>query len=365
MRQPVDVDRVVDDERRRDRWVRWRDDHVRDAQLFIVQQVLHFGDQCHRDAGGAKDRQPIGGRASAEGRLQFGDQRGRVRRARFVFGETGVGEQIGAFGGDDQRVKLDHGAHHIELQQPPVRGFEEGAVRADRHARAIVALRHNGLHERRLGETGVRPDSVRQQTRVNAAALTGAFAAQKRRHDGGVQGNGGRVVTHAGDGHAGGRAGRADEIHQAAPRPPGDAVEALQLRIWPCLAVRGQRGVDHPLVQRREVFVPQIQRPSSWERLVRDIHIAIGNQAHEDIAPFPGLQVERDAALVAAVRHPAVVNRRLWAKGEARELAVRVAKPWSFDLDHAGAEVAEDRCRNRPGDPGADVQHLEAGKDQV
>ena len=88
---------------------------------------------------------------------------------------------------------------------------------------------------------------------------------------------------------------------------------------------------------------------------VLDHHVGGARQRVRDVAPGRRAQIDRDAALVAVV---ALEEARL-AIQERTPVPRQIAAD-RFDLDHVGAEVAEDGGAVRPRDVGAEVEDAHA-----
>jgi hypothetical protein len=81
--------------------------------------------------------------------------------------------------------------------------------------------------------------------------------------------------------------------------------------------------------------------------------VALRRQLPQQLASGVGGEVERDAFLVARLRQP---HQRIAALGAGAEPAQRVAGLRRLDLDHFGAELAEDGGAMRSRDEGAEIE---------
>src|SRR5439155_10111902 len=136
----------------------------------------------------------------------------------------------------------------------------------------------------------------------------------------------------------------------------GDPVEAAALPIGTGLAESRDRAVDDTRVDRAHVVVaePEAGRRARAEVLQDDV--GPGRQREPDRPAGGRLQVERDASLVAVVGH----EGRALAADLRRYRARVVADARPLELDHVGAEVAEQHGAVGPGELGGDVQYAQA-----
>ena len=100
---------------------------------------------------------------------------------------------------------------------------------------------------------------------------------------------------------------------------------------------------------------PMPQRSSVPGPEVLDHHVGVGGQGAEDLLALRGREVQRDRLLVAAEHLPPEADAVALRAVGARRVAARV-----LDLDHVGAEVAQHRGGERPGEEGGDVEDLES-----
>ena len=196
------------------------------------------------------------------------------------------------------------------------------------------------------------------------AALARPFAPVERGDDGAIEREAGRVVAHAGDGARGRRAGIGpDEVHQPAAGPVGGGVEAGLVGLRPGLAIGGQRGVDQPRVQRRQPLRRDAEPGPQARHGVGDEDIGGADQPVQHrlrVAAASGPARGR-----ACCGCPAPRGSRCspcgWP-GAVRQGAIGIAAR-RFQLDHAGAEIAEDRGRRWRRDIAGRVDHPEPGED--
>jgi len=168
--------------------------------------------------------------------------------------------------------------------------------------------------------------------------------------DGGVHRRRGRVIAHARHRHGQlGVAGRPHHVHQARSRPPGRGVEGGAIALGPVLAVRRQRPIDQPLVERHHVLGLQPQPLAHREGIVRDEDVGALDQLVQERSRLVILQVEGQALLVAGVERPEVVDD-VFGAAVLDQRAIGVALARGLDLDHPRAEVRHDRRRGGAGD---------------
>ena len=214
-----------------------------------------------------------------------------------------VRQQVGrAEGRTHQRQQLLV-AHHVELQPAAVARLVDAHQRRRRGA-ALAEHRHVAAGQRTAGHARGRPKPVRQQRGMHHAPLAGSLAVQERGDDAGVERDARGVVAHAGEALGRARAGLPHEVHQAAARPVGELVEALALALGALLAIGREGGVDHARIARAQVFVGEAHRLARRIGLVGHEDVAAFGEAVHDLEPALGLQIQRQAALVASVLLP-------------------------------------------------------------
>ena len=145
------------------------------------------------------------------------------------------------------------------------------------------------------------------------------------------------------------------------------AVERRLRRERPQRPEARRRADDDPRVDGAQTVVvePEVARGAGAEVLGDDVG-ALDQPAH-DLAARGGAHVDRHAALVAveadveaalglAVRI-VLPGRAVERRDEPRRVALE-----RLDLDHLGAEVAEQGGAERPGDEGAEVEDAKPGE---
>jgi hypothetical protein len=151
----------------------------------------------------------------------------------------------------------------------------------------------------------------------------------------------------------------ADAVHR-----PGHRLEQQVLagppRVRAGFPVAGDRHVHQPRVDRPQRRVVDAQARRHARTVVLQEHVGAAGQLEEDLVSLGGLEVQRDAALVAVERQERGVDAV--AGGAA---GGGVPLPLAGDrlhLDHVGAQVAQAHRRERPGHRDRQVEHAVAGQ---
>ncbi len=118
-----------------------------------------------------------------------------------------------------------------------------------------------------------------------------------------------------------------------------------------------QRAIDEARIFRRQIGIAAAEPLHGAGRVVFQNDVGGLRQAMEQRASFVGLQIDRQAALVA-------IEGRKESGGKAVEPAGVIAGH-GLDLDHVGAEIGEDEPRRRAHDGMAELEHANAGKRQA
>ena len=211
-----------------------------------------------------------------------------------------------------------------------------------------------------LHKAAIRPQAVLQQRGLRDAAQPRSLAAIERRHDGGIEGRRGGMVAHAR--HGAGRlrlGGGPHHVHQAGAGPVGGRVEACAGRLLAGLAIGRDRAVDEPRVDREQVSGGNLQALAHRQGEVGDEDVGRADQAVQNAKPLGVLEIDRQALLVAGRQLPPVVRD---LAGDRRRRPPRITGLRRLDLDYPGAEVREDRCRRRTGDPARAIDDLQTRK---
>lgn len=216
-------------------------------------------------------------------------------------------------------------------------------------------------HQYGLQPHARRPGAVGEERGRDPGAPAGPLPPAQRGHDPGEQGDRRGVVARSERVHGRRHVPLTCEVHQAAARPVRRHVEVGQMRVRTFLAEAGDIGVDQPGIEGDQSVVFQTQLLARMRREVGHQHIGPPHQTLE-YGPGAGrLEVERDAALVAVVQLPGVIDPFDMGVGrDAAERTVCVAHLRGFDLDDVGAEVTEDGGRGGPGDEAREVDDVQS-----
>ncbi len=321
------------------------------ADVFVVLRGVQFQHRRHRDAVLRADLGPLFG---GQRRGAFGDQLGQCLVVGAVDRVTVDSRVLGQFrppGGVEEvaevlRVVGDHAGHAVL----GVHGLVPGVHRRAETGRALRGL------ERVPGQV---LDEVERDQRVghrdlDPLALAGLVAVHQRREDGVGDGQGGDLV--ADDGR------QVDRLAQRAVRDVDQAGSGLHglvvggvARAVGVAAEALRVGVDEAGVPRGDVGVVHAEPAQRTRAHVRDQHVGGVDQLERLLALLLVLQVEGDTALVAV--HVQVERRHARRRPE---LADPHGVGRGLDLDHVGAEVAEDLRGVRAHDHRRKVDHANA-----
>ena len=229
-----------------------------------------------------------------------------------------------------------------------------GECEALRNAPAVRGARHLAGREPAVilldGEVRHR----RHHGHVHAAAPAGALALEQRGEDAA-----GRIKT--GDGVGRGRpdqarCGRVDEHAEEAGERLPDRVVGGTRRVGPVRAVAADRAVDEARVERAHGVDPEAEALRRAGAEVLHVDVRAPQQLPQRLPVRLHLEVEHDALLVAVER------LELGAVEALLEVAEAVAAARALDLDHLGAEVAEQHRGVRRRDELAVVDDPVAGQ---
>jgi len=120
--------------------------------------------------------------------------------------------------------------------------------------------------------------------------------------------------------------------------------------------------IDDVRIDPRHVFIGEAQPRHGVGAHVVDEDLRLGHQRAQFGAAFVGLQVQRDAALVAVERHEGGAHVRVLGVLGAVALAVAAGV---LHLDHVGAQIAQDLGGIGPEDEFCQVQNGDAVKRAV
>ena len=282
-----------------------------------------------------------------------------VRRALGVAGEALVGDEFGPADGAAQVVPEFVG----EAGGKEVRAVRTFVV-AVRHHRRVAAAQAR----RRLAAAqgfAVARDGAEQrrgeQRGVELLAHSGAFAVQQRGDDAECEhGRGAEVGQRCTHPHRQ-PAGFTGHVHQAGHRLD-DRVVGRPGRIRPGLTEGRRAGIDDLRVDLEHRGVANAQAIHRAGAEVLDDHIGVLRQAQEHGAAGRGLQVQAQAAFVPVLRQEL---HALAAHELVAEIARQVAALGLLDLDHIGAQVAEQHRADRARGHHAQVEDDVAAEGKV
>ncbi len=238
--------------------------------LLIVRNVVEDADHAEHQPVAVEQFPPFGKRSGREHLVENLDQLDRARVTIRLGGKARVRDEILATEDAGERRPLPV---FVEQRQDNPAVVLAAIVVGHRVQRALARPPFAELGAAQLGlrQHGGGPDAVRHQVRRHMRTLAGALALIQRGDDRAVERHRAGMVAHAGD-----RARRrgvdvgAHEVHQAGARPIGVAVEARLVGLLALLAIAGERGVDQPLVLRREMIVGDAELRAHLRRIVGD-----------------------------------------------------------------------------------------------
>ena len=252
-------------------------------------------------------------------------------------------------------------APELRLQRAerhPAVGALVGAVADQRAGQlGVAALRGDAVAEpagRDHGEPAQRAVGHRD---VDELALARAVALAQRRED--AEGGHQRAAADVGDlprrlhrraAAVAGQPEQADQAEVVHVVPAAVAVRAV-------LAVAGDRAVDQPRVDLPQAVVADAQavQDARPERLEEDVGVA--GEAQQHVAALVGLEIDPDRALAPVERQEERrVGALLGALVVRRRPAHVVAHAGVLDLDHVGAEVAEQQRAEPAGQQPREVE---------
>ena len=128
--------------------------------------------------------------------------------------------------------------------------------------------------------------------------------------------------------------------------------------IRPAGQIAVQAGIDDAIVAREHRFMTEAEAGDRLRPDRMDEHVGAIDQPPQRVARRGLLQIEDDGALVAVYAHE---QRRHVAGPRRTGVAGGVARR-RLDLDHVGAEIAQDLGRQRAEHDRAQIQHANAVK---
>ena len=179
----------------------------------------------------------------------------------------------------------------------------------------------------------------------------------KRRHHRIDHGQADRLVADQGRDKPRLAAGRLFQRDKAA-RPLDDVVKSGAVGERPILTVAMRRAIDEAAVDLAQHVVGEAEPRHRLGAHIMQEDIAAADQREQHLAGLGAFQIKAQRAFVAIevqenMAHLAVPRRA----GKAHDVA-----PRRFDLDHLGAEIAQDLRRKRPQYHGRQVDDLDPGK---
>ena len=192
---------------------------------------------------------------------------------------------------------------------------------------------------------------------LDLLAQAGAVAIQQGREDRHRRHRGGREVEEAGEAEGLDRIARCAVCAREAGERLHDRIGAAGLRQRPGLAEAGDRAVDQTRVGRAHCVVAEAQALDHAAAEVLHEHVAGAEQLHALRPALGRLQVDDHALLVHVHRQVVGAHPALGRHHPARAVAGR-----RLDLDHLGAEHAEQGAGPRTGGHDAHVHHAQAGQ---
>ena len=322
--------------------------------LRVGEHLRQVVDRPAGHAGLLQRTDPFGRGAEHRDLADQRNQLGAMGNARAIGGEAGIGRPLGTPG------------HLAELAELTVvaNGEDDVAVGSGeilighdvRMGIAHAPGRHAGgeVIQRLVAEAG---DLHVEQRGVDMLALAAAFAmCQRSEHaNGGVQAGEDIGQRHA-DLHRPGallRIAAPGQAHQPAEALDHEVVAGTR-SVGAVLAETGDRAIDQPRIDRLQAFViqPVGGQPADLEVLQQ--HIALRHQLADDaLALGPG-EVDGQRLLVAVGGQVIGGLRGVLAVlileiGRAPVAGI-VARAGALDLDHLGAEVAENLPAPGPGE---------------
>src|SRR5215510_4973035 len=317
------------------------DDGVARVQMRVVQHLARVQHGAARHAGLGQRGHHLLLRARARPRARDGVQlvhvlpaRGRVHAAR-------VGQEILAADGAREVAPhvLVHRLHvDVDIVVGPAR---RAGIEAVRHGagRRVVAPARRGLAVAVVGDVAL-ADQIGHgflHRHLDHLALACALPLDVGGHDPCRHVHAGAAVADVGAAQHGLAVGKARDAHHAA-RGLRDHVEALVLVIRPREAEALEPGHDDARIGGAERLPPEAQPlHEAWSEVLDD-HIRALCHLEKQRAAVGVLEIDGDAALVGVEEEEehCVEPRHL------RPVATRLLAPDGLDLDHVGAEPAQE-----------------------
>ena len=342
-------------------------DHAPVAHLRVLHGLVERVDGRDGDAGGAEPLHPRAARVCGDDDLERGVDAGAMRETLRPEREGGVAERLG--GGARLALKRGGGVGHGVDEGAPVGvdgyGDEQPAV-----ARAVGVVgdmqgqfvagagRRDAGHQVHHGVVVDERHLHVEHRDVDVLPLAGALALSKRGEDPERARHPRAEVAVEGAGAHWGAVGVAGHAHHAGVGLHG-GVEGGAVASGAGESEPGDGAGDHAGVELAERGIVGAEPPGYAGAVVVDDDVGPADEVGEHLLAAAAAEVDDDAALVALQVHD-VGRERAHHQGGTRavELA-RVLAAGRLDLDDVGAEVAEYRRGERPGDDRGEVDDVE------
>jgi hypothetical protein len=228
--------------------------------------------------------------------------------------------------------------------------------------RRAVAFAHLAVHGVRRGQFVGAAKHRLVQRRVHVLPFAGTVAVAQRHHHADAAVEPGHVVAQRRRARRDRRAARhAGQVGDAA-HGVGDAGEAGAVLVRAGLAVAGDAQHHQARVDGCSTSQPRPHFSSVPVRKFSHSTSVFGDQLLEHRDAVGGAQVERDRTLVARLAQP---GERVAAARRRAEAPQGVAAVGVFDLQHVGAELAQQGGAKGRRDDGGDIDDAHAGQRQI
>ena len=247
-----------------------RNDDVIRSQLRIIDDFLRLTHGAEGDVNAIEDLVPMRHRLRAEDLIQNRGQLRHVRHQLRRIGEPRIRQEIGAANG------FRHCRQFVRQDDENKPGSIRSAIHVQRRIGGVLSVvrpEELCLAQRGLDRDAGRPDTLSEERRRDVGPLAGALATIKRRHDRGIQADGGGVVAAASHRPGRRRAGVARHRQQPASRPVGRDVESGKSGVGTFFAEAGEIGVNQTRIPQCHIFILQLEFFPGRMRCVNDEHI--------------------------------------------------------------------------------------------
>ena len=154
----------------------------------------------------------------------------------------------------------------------------------------------------------------------------------------------------------------AGDAHEARERLNHDVVARTTCGVGHFLAERGQRTGDQSGCSSTEIFQGEAELGHQSRTEVLDQHVGAAGEVPDCVDAVGRLEIDRDRALVPVQRQVVggVVLHERWSP-----VAGVITVAGALDLDHVGAQIAQDLGRERSREHPRKVEDPEAGQREV